>query len=81
MCLGVPMCVEEVTQGVARCVARGVERQVSLLLLDHDPPGVGDYVLVHVGYAIQRLSAEDARQVWALLDDVLAAVDGEPSRV
>ncbi|NGZ27754.1 MAG: HypC/HybG/HupF family hydrogenase formation chaperone [Magnetococcales bacterium] len=68
MCLGIPMRVEEVNNGVARCRAKGVERQVSVLLLEHDPPREGDYVLVHVGYAIQKLSEEDARLVWELLE-------------
>ncbi|NGZ29052.1 MAG: HypC/HybG/HupF family hydrogenase formation chaperone [Magnetococcales bacterium] len=70
MCLGIPMRVEEVSNGVARCRAKGVERQVSMLLLEHDPPQEGDYVLVHVGYAIQKLSEEDARLVWELLEAI-----------
>jgi hydrogenase expression/formation protein HypC len=55
----------------ARCSARGVEREVSLFLLQDDTLQVGDYVLIHVGYAIQRLSAEQARETWELFDQIL----------
>jgi hydrogenase expression/formation protein HypC len=34
---------------------------------------VGDHVMVHVGYAIQKLSVEEVRSTWELLDQVLAA--------
>ena len=33
----------------------------------------GDHVLVHVGYAIQKVSEEEARETWALFDEILAA--------
>lgn len=55
----------------ARCAARGVEREVSLFLLQGDDLKVGDYVLIHVGYAIQKLSAEEAQSAWALFDEIL----------
>jgi hydrogenase expression/formation protein HypC len=35
---------------------------------------VGDYILVHVGYAIQKVSAEEAAESWALFDEVLAEI-------
>ena len=55
----------------ARCEAKGVERDVSLLMLQDEPLALGDFVLVHVGYALQRVSAEEARSTWELLDEVL----------
>ena len=55
----------------ARCEAKGVERDVSLLMLEGEPLVLGDFVLVHVGYALQRVSAEEARSTWELLDEVL----------
>ncbi len=55
----------------ARCEAKGVERDVSLLMLQGEPLALGDFVLVHVGYALQRVSAEEARSTWELLDEVL----------
>jgi hydrogenase expression/formation protein HypC len=62
---------------VARCSAKGVQREVSLFLLQEDRPAIGDFVLVHVGYAIQKMTPRDARSTWELYDQVLAAEAGE----
>ena len=75
MCLAVPMQITQLNGFDARCSARGVERDVSLFLLQGEPVSVGDYVLIHVGYAIQKLSAEDAQSTWELFDQIL---DEEP---
>ncbi len=52
----------------ARCEAGGIERDVSLFMLRPNPPGVGDYVLVHVGCAIQTVQPAEARTAWELHD-------------
>lgn len=75
MCLAVPMRVVEIDGVNARCEARGVERMVSLFMLQHEPVAVGDMVMVHVGYAIQRVTEDEARSTWDLLDEMLAADD------
>ena len=46
---------------IARCEAKGVERDVSLFMLPPDEVSIGDYVVVHVGYAIQTISEQEAR--------------------
>lgn len=76
MCLGVPMQVVAIDGHLARCSAKGVEREVSLFLMQDDRPRVGDFVLVHVGYAIQRMTAQEARSAWELYDQILAAEAG-----
>jgi len=45
---------------------------VSLFLLQDEMPAVGDFVMVHVGYAIQTIAAETARSAWELYDEMLA---------
>ena len=55
------------------CEARGIEREVSLFMLQHEDLRPGDHVLVHVGYAIQKVSDEDAADTWTLFDELLAA--------
>jgi len=60
----------------ARCTAKGVEREVSLFMMQDEPVAPGDHVIVHVGYAIQKVTAEDARTTWELFDQMLAAEDG-----
>jgi hydrogenase expression/formation protein HypC len=72
MCLAVPMRVDGIMGYMARCSAKGVERDVNLFLIQDEAVAVGDHVLVHVGYAIQKVSAEDAGATWALYDDMLA---------
>jgi hydrogenase expression/formation protein HypC len=73
MCLGVPMRVVECDGFMARCEAKGIERNVSLFLLQHEDVGPGDHVMVHVGYAIQKMSEADASNAWELYDRMLAS--------
>ncbi len=76
MCLGIPMQIVEIDGFNARCEARGVQRDVSLFLLQDQALAPGDWVMVHVGYAIQRMEPIEARSTWELLDQALAAEDG-----
>lgn len=73
MCLGIPMRVIECKDFVARCEAKGIERTVSLFLLQHESIEPGDHVMVHVGYAIQKMSQSEAVTAWELYDEMLAA--------
>jgi hydrogenase expression/formation protein HypC len=75
MCLAVPMRIVSVQGRMACCEARGVRRDVSLTLLADQPVAVGDLVLVHVGYALQTITAAHARDTWALFDQIAAAMD------
>ncbi len=70
MCLAVPMKVRSVDGFNAVCEAKGIEREVSLFMLRGDEVAPGDHVLVHVGYAIQKVSEEDARSAWELFDQI-----------
>ncbi len=76
MCLGVPMEVVARDGERARCCAQGVEREVSLLMLD-EPVAVGDFVLVYSGQATRRMTAAQARETWALYEQALAAEGGQ----
>jgi hydrogenase expression/formation protein HypC len=76
MCLGVPMRVIARDGFTARCEAKGIERTVSLFLLQHEEIVPGDSVMVHVGYAIQKITPEQARSAWELYDAMLAAEEG-----
>ena len=70
MCLGIPMQIVSVNQFMARCSARGVERDVSLFMLQHEDLQPGDYVMVHVGYAIQKMTESDAQSTWELIEEM-----------
>jgi hydrogenase expression/formation protein HypC len=79
MCLGVPMTIVERDGFTARCEARGIQRTVSLFLLQHEDLKPGDIVMVHVGNAIQKMTEEEAHSAWELFDEILAA-EAAPSR-
>ena len=73
MCLGIPMQVKAIEGFLARCEAKGVERDVNLFMLQEDEIAVGDFVMVHIGYAIQRMTEQEARSAWEIYDEMLAA--------
>lgn len=77
MCLAIPMQVTRIDGLNARCAIRGVERDVSLFLLQGEDVKVGDFVLIHVGYAIQTLSAQEAASSWELFDQILQETETE----
>ncbi|MEZ5583944.1 MAG: HypC/HybG/HupF family hydrogenase formation chaperone [Candidatus Competibacteraceae bacterium] len=72
MCLGIAMRIIAIDGYNARCEAKGVQREVSLFMLQDEPIAEGDYVMVHVGYAIQKITEQEARSIWELFDEILA---------
>lgn len=77
MCLAIPMQIVSIDGPRARCTAKGISREVSLTLLGDEPVCVGDHVLVHVGYAIQSITAVDARLRWELFDELAMMLEHE----
>lgn len=73
MCLGIPMQIIAIDGFNARCSAKGVEREVSLFMLQDEPITIGDFVMVHVGYAIQKMTPQEAQTTWELFDELLQA--------
>jgi hydrogenase expression/formation protein HypC len=72
MCLAIPALVTELLDNdMARVSLDGVTKVISLALVDD--VAVGDYVVLHVGYALARLDAEEAERTLALLDEMVAA--------
>jgi hydrogenase expression/formation protein HypC len=70
MCVAVPMQVVSIEGEVAVAEVDGVRREASLMLLDQEVK-VGDYVIVHAGFAISRLDEEEARETLALMREAL----------
>ncbi len=70
MCLAVPTRVTELREQTAVCSIHGGDTQVeaSLLLLD-DEVGVGDYLLLHAGFALRKLDEWEARETLDLLQE------------
>jgi hydrogenase expression/formation protein HypC len=74
MCLAIPACVEELIADDSAIVnLGGIRKEISLALVD----GVvlGDYVIVHVGYAIQKLDQVEAEHTLALFAEMSAMND------
>jgi hydrogenase expression/formation protein HypC len=65
MCVGIPMKLIAIEGELGTVEASGVEREIGLALLEH--PRIGDYVLVHAGYAIEQIDPEEAQATLALL--------------
>jgi hydrogenase expression/formation protein HypC len=68
MCLGVPGNIVSIEGDLADVNFGGVIRRVSLMLCNDVK--IGDYVLVHVGFAIQRLEKEDALETLRLFEEI-----------
>lgn len=75
MCLGIPMQVKSIDQFQAVCEAKGIERVVSLFMLQGETITAGDFVVVHAGYAIQKITLQEAQSAWEVYDEMLAAED------
>jgi len=71
MCLGIPMKVVSIDGFLARCAAKGVHRDVSLFMMQDEPVDIGEFVMVHVGYAIQKMTEQEARSAWEVYDQML----------
>jgi hydrogenase expression/formation protein HypC len=67
MCLAVPVEIVEISDKEAVCAAGGVRVRARLDLLED--AAVGDWVLVHAGYAITKVDPEEARETWRLLEE------------
>jgi hydrogenase expression/formation protein HypC len=85
MCLGIPAQLVEGETGhpdLALAEVGGVRRTINLGLLD-ERPGPGDWVLVHMGFALQSMTADEARDALAALGaereaERQAAAEGMP---
>jgi hydrogenase expression/formation protein HypC len=70
MCLAIPGKIVELVagqNGVGTVAVTGVRRRVQLGLLEDDMPKVGDWVLIHVGFAMSKISEQDAMEQIRLL--------------
>jgi hydrogenase expression/formation protein HypC len=61
--------------GVAE--SKGVRRVIGLQLLPEDTLEIGDHVIVHVGFAIEKVDRQQADEIWEALEEVLRMMDEE----
>ncbi len=70
MCLAIPSKIVKIENYVATIDVDGVRREASLLLIEN--PMIGDYVIVHAGFAINKLNEEDAKESLKLLREAVS---------
>ena len=74
MCLAVPTkVVELLPDRMALVEMGGVQRKISLDFVDNVK--VGDYVIIHVGFALERLDPKEAQKTLELISEVIAKTD------
>lgn len=71
MCLGIPMKIIEMEGLEAVAEAGGIRKRVRLDLLED--VRMGDFILIHTGYAIEKLDPEEARETLELIKQVYRA--------
>ena len=74
MCLAIPSKIVEIDDNIGTIDVDGVKRKASLLLLEEAK--VGDYVIVHAGFAIHKIDEQAAMESLKLLKEAAALVDG-----
>lgn len=78
MCLAIPSRITKIENNMATIDVEGVQREASLLLLED--ARVGDYVIVHAGFAISKLDQAAAQETLDLLREAIAAVEKNESK-
>ncbi len=78
MCLAIPVCIESVENGVANCrVGEGdTYIKASLLMLEGEAK-IGDYLIVHAGFALRILDPKEAEEGLQILREMARAVEGQ----
>ncbi len=73
MCLAIPSRIVEINDTKGIVDVDGVKREVSLLMIEE--PQIGDYVIVHAGFAIQRIDEQAAQESLEALREVARLMD------
>ena len=75
MCLAIPARITYIHDQMGTIDMEGAQRDVSLLLLED--PKIGDYVIVHAGFAIHKIDETEARESLKVLREMVSLVDQE----
>jgi hydrogenase expression/formation protein HypC len=78
MCLAIPSKITQIDNQMAVIDVDGVQRKASLLLLEDAQ--VGDYVIVHAGFAISKIDEASALETLTLLKEAAALMDARTDR-
>jgi len=78
MCLAIPAQILEISDGVANCkVGEGdTTVEASIMLLDEEVV-VGDYIIIHAGFALRKLDYKEAQETLKILRDMVDLMGGD----
>lgn len=76
MCLAIPSKIINVDDMMATIDVKGARTNVSLMLMPEEVQA-GDYVLVHAGFAIQRVDEDAAKEALRLIDEIVEQLEAE----
>ena len=81
MCLSIPSKIKKIDKENNVCTVdtMGVERNASLDLIDQ-PVEVGDYVLIHIGFAMNKIDEEDALESLAVYSEIIDKMEEEDKK-
>jgi hydrogenase expression/formation protein HypC len=76
MCLSIPSKIKSINSEMNSCIVdtMGVERSASLDLIDQDVV-IGDYVLIHIGFAMNKIDEEDALESLKVYKEIIDKMD------
>ncbi|MBN2654774.1 MAG: HypC/HybG/HupF family hydrogenase formation chaperone [Nitrospirae bacterium] len=77
MCLAVPSKIVKIDGLNATVDVYGARKEINLILMPEQPE-VGEYVLVHAGFAIQKIDEQAAKETLALFDEIAEKMDEDP---
>jgi len=82
MCLSIPSKVVKISEDATTCVVdtMGVQREASLLMMEGTPLEVGEYVLLHIGFVMEKIDEKYALEAIETYKEILAAMDEEERR-
>ena len=80
MCLGIPGEIIELSgerPDLAKVSVSGVKRMINIALLTDDPPVPGDWILIHVGFALSKIDEDEAAAALEFLESIGKAYEDE----
>lgn len=76
MCLAIPSRIVQIDDLRAVVDVYGARREINLMLMPEEV-GIGDYVLVHAGFALQKVEQESAREALSMISTIIEDVEKE----
>jgi len=82
VCLSIPSKVVEISEDKTTCKVEtfGVIREASLLMMQEDEVKIGDYVLLHIGFVMNKIDEQEALKSIETYKEILEALDEEERR-